>query len=251
MTDDALKDAAKAHLVIVDDDTILRPVLAENLRAEGYQVHDFSSPTTAFGALTDKSDASALENPDLLILDWRMPEMTGLDLLRRLRAAGVESTALFFTSYNDTLYEEAALAVGAVDFIDKTRSYAILLKRIELILGRVAAPLAPEPSVLVVGPLRLEAGLHAALWHGQKVDLTYSEFSIVEMLARCGTDVSYREIYDVVRGEKFAAGDGPDGYRANVRAMIKRIRLKFIDVDSSFAAIVNFPGFGYRWGGDV
>ena len=241
---------AKAHLVIVDDDDMLRPVLVGNLRDAGYLVHDFPSPVAALTALTEGSSDSA--KPDLLILDWRMPEMTGLDLLRRLRAAGLDSTALFFTSYNDTLYEEAALTVGAVDFIDKTRSYTILLRRIELILGR-AAPLAvvSEPSVLIVGPLRLESGVHAALWRGHKVDLTYTEFCVVEMLARCGTDVGYREIYDVVRGEKFAAGDGPDGYRANVRAMIKRIRLKFIDVDAAFAAIVNFPGFGYRWSGDV
>jgi len=62
-------DAPKAHLVIVDDDTILRPVLAGNLRAEGYLVHDFSSPAAAFEALTDKSGSSDLSNPDLLILD--------------------------------------------------------------------------------------------------------------------------------------------------------------------------------------
>jgi two-component system response regulator ChvI len=240
---------AKAHLVIVDDDDMLRPVLVGNLRDAGYLVHDFPSPVAALTALTEGSSDSA--KPDLLILDWRMPEMTGLDLLRRLRAAGLDSTALFFTSYNDTLYEEAALTVGAVDFIDKTRSYTILLKRIELILGRVAGPAEPETLPLIVGPLRLELGVHTALWRGRKVDLTYGEFRIVEMLARSGADVGYREIYDVVRGEKFVAGDGPDGYRANVRAMIKRIRQKFVDIDPSFAAIINYPGFGYRWGGDA
>lgn len=244
-----MSDANKAHLIIVDDDAVLRPVLADNLRDAGYRVDDFPSPTAALSALAGPGGAVA--HPDLLILDWRMPEMTGLDLLRRLRAAGVESAALFFTSYNDTLYEEAALSVGAVDFIDKTRSYAILLKRIELILGRMPERPAPETGPLDIGPLSLDPALHTALWRGRKVDLTYSEFRVVEMLAQSGADVGYRQIYDVVRGEKFAAGDGPDGYRANVRAMIKRIRQKFVDADPGFTAIVNFPGFGYRWSSDA
>lgn len=246
MSDSEMADGAKTHLVVVDDDDMLRPVLSGNLRAEGYRVSDFAKPADALAALTGGGLA-----PDLLILDWRMPEMTGLDLLRRLRDAGVDSAALFFTSHNDTLYEEAALTVGAVDFIDKTRSYAILLKRIERSLGRAGPPMVPGPSVLAVGPLRLEVGVHTALWRECKVDLTYGEFRVVEMLARCGHDVSYREIYDTVRGENFAAGDGPDGFRTNVRALIKRIRQKFVDVDPEFSAIVNFPGFGYRWGGDA
>ena len=62
-----------------------------------------------------------------------------------------------------------------------------------------------------------------------------------------GGDVSYRQIYDIVRGKDFVAGYGPDGYRANVRSFIKRIRKKFRDVDDSFDGIENYPGFGYRW----
>ena len=62
-----------------------------------------------------------------------------------------------------------------------------------------------------------------------------------------GRDISYREIYDIVHGEGFMAGDGEIGYRTNVRAFIKRIRQKFRDVDNAFTAIQNYPGFGYRW----
>jgi two-component system response regulator ChvI len=64
---------------------------------------------------------------------------------------------------------------------------------------------------------------------------------------RAGRDVGYREIYDAVRGVGFEAGQGPDGYRANVRAMVKRIRQKFRGVDENFDALANYPGFGYRW----
>ena len=85
-------------------------------------------------------------------------------------------------------------------------------------------------------------------WHGQRVDLTLTEFRVVDLLVkRGGKDVSYREIYDAMRGEGFHAGSGEDGYRANVRALIKRIRQKFAAVDPGFAALENYAGFGYRW----
>jgi two-component system response regulator ChvI len=54
-----------------------------------------------------------------------------------------------------------------------------------------------------------------------------------------------------VHGEGFVAGEGAEGYRANVRTMIKRIRQKFRNVDETFDEIRNYPGFGYRWGGKI
>ena len=75
-----------------------------------------------------------------------------------------------------------------------------------------------------------------------------NEFDVVAFLAEnAGRDVAYRQIYDVVRGNGFVAGQGEDGYRANVRAMVKRIRRKFTQLDADFAALQNYPGFGYRW----
>ncbi len=80
------------------------------------------------------------------------------------------------------------------------------------------------------------------------MDLTLSEFGIVRFLVtKSGGDVTYRQIYDMVRGKDFLAGYGAEGYRANVRSFIKRIRKKFRDVDSDFDRIDNYPGFGYRW----
>ena len=87
-----------------------------------------------------------------------------------------------------------------------------------------------------------------ALWRGHDVSLSRSEYEVIALLAeRAGTDVGYRDIYDVVQGYGFVAGHGEEGYRANVRAMVKRIRRKFTDTDPEFAALDNYPGFGYRW----
>jgi two-component system response regulator ChvI len=232
---------SKARLVLVDDDDMLRAVLAGNLNDAGYETLQFGDPAEALVFL-ENADSKM----DLLILDWRMPGMTGLDLLKRLRAQGVETAALFFTSHNDIHFEEAALAFGAVDFIDKTRSFAIFHKRIELILGRAGLDGDSSPP-LCSGSLILDAGSHSVHWRGRPIELTFGEFRVVSLLVQAGRDVTYREIYDALRGENFIAGDGAEGYRANVRALIKRLREKFVTGDPSFNAIANYPGFGYRW----
>lgn len=105
-----------------------------------------------------------------------------------------------------------------------------------------------------IGPLELCG--HRAYWRGVRVDLTRREFAIVRCLAiQPGGDVTYRHIYDVVRGKDFFVGSdtgarisyGTDGFRVNVRSFIKRIRKKFRDVDPEFAEIENYPRFGYCW----
>lgn len=233
---------APNRLVLVDDDELLREVLAGNLAQAGYEVQVFSDPLLAL-------DAIPACQADLLILDWKMPGMSGLELLQALRGRGVATRAVFFTSHNDTIYEEAALALGAADFVDKTRSFAILERRISMALthGEESRRDAGPGGETVAGSLTLNPASHAAAWRGQPVELTFGEYRVVELLATSGRDLSYREIYDALRGENFIAGEGPDGYRANVRALIKRIREKFLAVDPAFSAIANYPGFGYRW----
>ena len=94
----------------------------------------------------------------------------------------------------------------------------------------------------------LRSDTNRALWAGRVVDLTLTEFRIVTLLAeRAGREVGYREIYDLVHGKDFVAGYGTEGFRANVRTFIKRIRKKFRDIDSDFDQIHNYAGFGYRW----
>ncbi len=244
--------AEATRLVVVDDDDLFRPMLVGNLTEAGFSVREFAAPDVALNDMS--ADVVTPESAsDLLILDWKMPGLTGLELLQRLRQIGLMTPAIFLTSLDDVIYEEAALKAGAIDFVGKTRSFAILQRRIELALSRSEAieisgdVQGSADSVLQTGPLLLDAGSHAVTWHERPVSLTLGEFKSVALMVRAGRDVSYREIYDALRGENFAAGQGPDGYRANVRALIKRVRQKFIAIDPNFDAIENFPGFGYRW----
>jgi two-component system response regulator ChvI len=100
----------------------------------------------------------------------------------------------------------------------------------------------------VIGSLTMRSDTSRAYWRGVELELTLTEFNIlVLMVTRAGEDVAYREIYDLVHGKDFIAGYGAEGYRANVRTFIKRIRKKFRDADPEFDLIDNYAGFGYRW----
>jgi two-component system, OmpR family, response regulator ChvI len=233
-----------AHVVLTDDDELFRESLGLNLADEGYNVTSFANGRETLAYLQEGGEA------DVLLLDWRMPELTGIDVLRRLRRAGIGIPVIFLTALSDDIYEQAALEGGAVDFIDKSRRLPILLKRLELIAeGRRPMRAADaSPAVLRHGALELRCDSHRAFWQGTMIDLSLTEFRIIELLAtRAGEDVGYREIYDLVHGKDFIAGLGEEGYRANVRTLIKRIRKSFREVDPDFAQIENYAGFGYRW----
>jgi two-component system, OmpR family, response regulator ChvI len=96
--------------------------------------------------------------------------------------------------------------------------------------------------------LRLEPETSRAFWNGVDVDLTLGEYKIVHLLAsNAGSFATYRSLYDRLRYEGFVAGSGEDGFRANVRTAIKRIRNKFRACDPTFDEIENYTGFGYCW----
>lgn len=231
------------HLLLVDDDDLFRESLGLNLIDEGYEVSSFGTGREVIAYLDSGGTG------DVMLLDWRMPELTGIEVLRRIRRAGIAIPVIFLTVLSDDIYEEAALEGGAVDFIDKSRRLPILLKRLELIAEGIRPGVdAAHRTSLQRGRIELRFDTSRALWAGQTVDLTLTEFRIVALLVeKCGFDVGYREIYDLVHGKDFIAGHGTDGYRANVRTFVKRIRKKFRDVDSEFDHIENYAGFGYRW----
>lgn len=235
----------RGHVMVVDDDALFLESVSTNLMDAGYRTDAFPGGAEAITHLCGRADA------DLLLLDWKMPGITGIEVMQRLRAENIGIPIIFLTVLSDQIYEEAGLLGGAVDFVEKSRSFAILLRRIELILGgekRRWQAEEPETAPREDGDLTLRFDCRRALWRETNVDLTLTEFNIVAYLTEnAARDVSYREIYDIVHGEGFLAGDGEIGFRANVRAFIKRIRQKFRDVDPGFARIKNYPGFGYRW----
>lgn len=245
-----MNTAAPLRVVLIDDDRLFRDAIAAGLRREGFEVEAFDGGVPALEALGGSAPRSTC---DVIVLDWRMPEMEGPQVLERLRGAGVTTPVVMLTSLSDQVYEEAALGFGAVDFVDKERSVTILAHRLRVAASRTAGAPATEAALheeglAEIGELSLDLVARRARWQGREIELTLTEFDMIAMMAqRAGRDVTYRELYDLVHGSGFQSGSGSDGYRSNVRGFIKRIRRKFEAVDPGFTAIENYPGFGYRW----
>ena len=94
----------------------------------------------------------------------------------------------------------------------------------------------------------LKPEISRAFWNGVDANLTLGEYKLVHLLvSKAGSFVTYRAAYDRLRFEGFIAGSGNNGFRANVRSAIKRIRNKFRACDPAFDEIENYTGFGYCW----
>jgi two-component system response regulator ChvI len=170
-----------------------------------------------------------------------MPQVDGISLLRSLRQRGYDQPALFLTGHANPIFEEHGLKEGAIDFVDKSKNFGIIAQRLKIALQSTVKKSDAVAMGVSFDGLRIT-------WHDQIVDLTATEARVVRLLVdQAGRDVSYRAIYDSAKGDGFHAGDGTDGYRANVRSIVRRIRRRFQTLDPAFEAIESFPGVGYRW----
>jgi two-component system response regulator ChvI len=233
------------RVLFVEDDRYHRELLVTELAKRGFTGWGFADSASLLGALDTGVDADII-----LVLDGPRSKTSGIDLLAGLRRHGVDLPVVFLTGRPLTAQESLTLDRGAIDFIDKARGADVPAAR----LGRAveAAKLPADPranKVMVCGKLILRPDVDRVSWDGVDVGLTHGEYNIVHLLAsNVGRFVSYRAIYDRMHYEGFIAGSGGDGYRANVRSAIKRIRNKFREHDATFAEIENYNSFGYRWG---
>jgi two-component system, OmpR family, response regulator ChvI len=233
------------RVLLVEDDQDYREIVASELSWHGFAIRCFADGASLLGSLDTAVEA------DVIVLDWRLPNISGIDLLSQLRQRGVNLPVVFLTSHAQPANEKLALERGALDFVDKTRGVEIVASRLRLAAksGKPAAtPEAEKP--IVCGKLVLSPSASRACWNEVDVGLTIREYDIVHFLvSNVGNYETYRAIYDVQYYEGFVAGKGNQGHRINVRSSIKRIRRKFCEVDSTFSEIQNSQTHGYRWRG--
>lgn len=229
-------------IALVDDDRNILTSVSIALQAEGYTTRLYSSGQAALEAL--------LENPaDLGVFDIKMPQMDGLELLRRVREK-LTMPVIFLTSKDDELDEALGLAMGADDYIAKPFSQRLLIARIKAILRRtelvaasaVSAEESPAAEPIVRGSLELDPARHSVRWKNKKVTLTVTEFLILETLAtRPGVVKSRNQLMDTAYQDDVYVDD------RTIDSHIKRLRRKFREVDEDFAAIDTLYGAGYRF----
>jgi two-component system, OmpR family, response regulator ChvI len=231
------------RVLFVEDDNNYRAIVGDELSYHGFAVRSFADGDALLGSLDAGADA------DVILLDWALPKISGIDLLAELRRHGVNLPVVFLTSHATPAYEQLAFERGALDFIDKMRGMEVLVRRLRLVAaaGKVEPERPPEKHQ-ICGKLVLSPTGQRAYWNAVDVGLTVTEYDIVHLLAsNAGRYRTYRDIYDCMYYAGFVAGLGDDGYRTNVRAIIKRIRRKFCELDPTFSEIENATGLGYRW----
>ena len=228
-------------VIAVDDDEHFRHLLSDELAEQGFDLTVLADGDALLAA------AERAAGADLIILDWSLPRTSGIELLPKLRAAGVKTPVVFLTGRPLTANEDRAFALGALDFVDKSRGFGILVRRLRLLL-RESAPEPQRNKAVTHGDLTLLPHVSRAMWKGDDLGLTLCEFKIVHLLAESGRHVSYREVYDCMHYQGFVAGTGDDGFRVNVRSAIRRIRSKIRSFDPAFDEIRNMASVGYVWG---
>jgi two-component system response regulator ChvI len=230
-----------ASIALVDDDRNILSSLSIALIAEGFVTRLYPDGQIALKAL--------IENPpDLVVCDIKMPNLDGIELLRRLR----EKTSLpfiFLTSKTDELDEALGFAMGADDYIAKPFSQRLLIARIRALLRRAALVQTPEaedgealPEIIVRGRLSMDPARHRVQWDGKDVALTVTEFMILEALAqRPGIVKTRNQLMDAAYQDDIYVDD------RTIDSHIKRLRRKFREVAGDFNAIDTLYGAGYRF----
>ena len=228
-----------AHTIaLVDDDENILISLSAALEDEGYKVDTYSDGVESL-------DGIGRSPVDLAILDIKMPKMDGMELLGNLRQK-INVPVIFLTSKDDEIDEVMGLRMGADDYIKKPFSQRLLLERISAVLRRhdLAGQEKSDADVLRRGDLVLDKSRHLCTWKDKEVNLTVTEFLLVEALARRPGHVKNRDqLIDAAYGEHIYVDD------RTIDSHVKRLRRKFKDIDEDFAEIETLYGIGYRYRG--
>ena len=226
----------KKRLALVDDDQNILTSVSLALESEGYEVDRYTDGEQALQGLSRRP-------ADLAILDIKMPRMTGIELLEKLRAKS-SMPVIFLTSKDDELDEALGLGLGADDYITKPFSQRLLLARIQAVLRRAGASENPSTNANIIrqGDLMLDAERHLVQWKDKDVKLTVTEFLLLHSLAARPGHVKNRDqLMDSAYGEYVFLDD------RTIDSHIKRLRRKFKAVDDSFDQIETLYGIGYRY----
>ena len=137
-------EAAPIRVLIVEDDENYREIVSSELSWHGFAVRSFADGDALLGSLDAAAEA------DVIVLDWRLPTISGINLLPQLRQRGVNLPVVFLTSHADPTYEKLAFERGALDIIDKTRGVEILAKCLKLAAKSDKPGLSPHCSPTLV-----------------------------------------------------------------------------------------------------
>ena len=214
-----------ARIALVDDDRNILTSVKMTLEGEGFEIDTYSDGQSALEAFYRKQ-------PDIVVLDIKMPRMDGMDLLQKMRPK-ISSPVIFLTSKDDEIDEVLGLRMGADDYIKKPFSQRLLVARIRALLRRQAqfsdSLVVGEKGrhLLERGALTMDPMRHAVIWKDSEISLTVTEFVLLQALAqRPGFVKSRDQLMDVAYDDQIYVDD------RTIDSHIKRLRKKMRAVDS-------------------
>jgi DNA-binding response OmpR family regulator len=217
------------RILVVEDDRPIAEAIVETLRDERYAVDLAATGEEA-------SEMVAVNDYDLVVLDWSIPPPTGIELLREWRSQGLELPVLMLTGHTDVEDRVGGLDTGADDYLTKPFRFAELLARVRSLLRRRARPLDPPLAVadVVVDRARLEVEVA-----GEPMELTPKEFALLEyLIRRRGEVVSRTDLAEHVWDGSF------DSLSNVIDVTVFRLRQK-LDAGRDRKLIHTVKGAGY------
>ncbi|HWW44323.1 MAG TPA: response regulator transcription factor [Acidimicrobiia bacterium] len=222
-------------IVVVEDDAHISDLVDMLLRAEGFRVIQAAEGVTGLAAIER-------ERPRLVILDVGLPDIDGLELMRRMRAlpgALARTPAIMLTARDGEIDRVLGLEIGADDYVTKPFSNRELVARVKAMLRRAEPTPADKPDVVTIGRVDVDAARREARVDGVPVALATREFDLLQYLAdNVGIALSRRQLLDGVWGADWYGDD------RTVDVHVRQLRKKLGD---------DFPlstvwGVGYRLG---
>jgi len=217
-------------VVVAEDDRATRDSLVTALELEGYRVAGVADGARALEVI-------ASQRPDAVVLDVGMPEVDGLSVCRRLRARQDHTPVLILTARSEVSDRVSGLDAGADDYLAKPFALDELLARVRALMRR--STYGEADTTMVVDDLRVDEAARRAWRAGRELELTKTEFDLLELLARnAGVVLEHTTIYDHIWNYDF----GPDS--KNLAVYIGYLRHK-LEQDGEARLIHTVRGVGY------
>ncbi len=227
-------------ILVIEDDREMIDLLTMHLNAEGYQVDAAADGVAGLRAFQDG-------HYGLVLLDWMLPTMSGIDVLREIRASDTRTPVIMLTARGEEADKVLGLELGCDDYLTKPFSMRELTARIKVLWRRIQradelARIASGDRILDLGPIKIDHGKRKVIVGEHTVQLTVKEYDLLYTLAsRPGRTFSRRQLLDIVWDHD------SDVYEHTVNSHVNRLRNKIEENPNRPNLILTVWGIGYRF----